>query len=1430
MCNNCNNEIIITSDERFINLHVHSNFSILDALPHPSDLVKKAKKMNQHAIAITEHGNLFSSIKMYKECKKQSIKYIHGCEVYVAPKSRFDKDKDNKYYHMTILAKSEKGRLNLNQLVTKGYLEGFYSKPRIDFELLKEHKDGLIILSGCMAGEFQQTLANGDIDHLDYVDIQENDIVNAKCVAKKYKDVFGDDYYLEVQSHRDSKQRKLNRAIVDIANDMGISYVATADTHMVNEDDFELHGIFIEIGQSREAGETYLDTHLQSESDVMRLLQPTLTIEEAENAVRTTRLIADKCDVHIPLSAPLIPHVEVPFEFKNEEEYLKHLCNTGWKQRGIGKFPKEKQKVYMDRLMYEFNAVRDMGFIGYFLLVYSYVNSVERRGIARGSGGGCLIAYLLNIVDVDPVKYGLYFERFIDVGQLDLLKEGIITPKELKIPDVDSDFGTKDREKVVQFIEKTYTKEKFASLGQFGYIWDKSAIKDIGRVLNADKNSEYYNQLDFNILNNITKDLNDLSIQDAREEGYTQKWEKKYPLLFKYAEKIAGIPRSFGVHPCFTEGQLVMTNTGHKEIQNVQKGDYVLTHNNQFKIVHATMTSESDDIYEVRITGSDYIKATGNHPFYVREKYYRNNKRMFKEPMWKSVEELDKNDMIGIAINQNSNIPSSDKYNLPFENKYFWWFVGRYIGDGWTNFVDRSRSRHKDEHRTIVCANKNGEIKEIENIVSGMFKYTIIKEKTTDQLLINNKDLFDFLNTLGRYAYGKKLTNDVLDLPKELLEEFLNGYFTADGYVDKDGYQTFKTVSKELAYGLQSCIHKVYNRICGMTIIPESIDIIEGRMVNAKKKYSLFFKKQNNKKDRSFYENGYIWTPFKSKCKINNNKETVYNLSVVDDNSYTVNNFIVHNCGKVVSIDDSIYYHALAENEGHLVFQMDMDDAEDLGLVKIDALGLRTVDVIYDVLDLIKKKYREYLDPAILNFDDERIYKEVFQTGFTNGVFQFESSGMQKTLKNMIPTNLDDLAVANALYRPGAMKYIDNYIARKHGVEEFEYLHSDLEEILRPTFGIIVFQEQLIEIGRLAGMRNPDEIRKATAKKKPEMMAKVEPQLKDGLKKRGWTQEQVDRLWLDIIDFAKYSFNKSHSVAYAIIAYMCGYLKVYHPKEFMTALFNSFDGKPDRFEGCYQEAKRLGVNVMPISFENPEPYCALVGDKISYGLKLVKHCNMQMANDFSMFKDNEYEHFVDLLVDLTEKTTIDSRQMKILISLDFFNKFGHKQLVQQIYNDFKNKKGIVYDKKHVAKTKAQRIALQRENETELRKNFTPQEEKYYKILENEKEYYGFIRAINPKADGNTFAIIDINDKYTPILSLYNIKNGEIIRLKVKKKKFYDENGYELLFVGDIIHITGTSEDGKWYMDSDGNWKQKDDIKEAFLETCKLIERNPSDNK
>lgn len=541
MCNSCNSDLKVYATPKgydgFVNLHVHTSYSLLDGMSKPEDLIIRAKDLKQNAIAISEHGNTFSAVKVHKLAEKEGLKHIYAMEAYIT-EDRFVKDKTKKYYHITILAYNEEGRLNLNKLSSLGYIEGFYSKPRIDHELIEKYKDGLIILSGCLASEVQRAITGGRFDEEDF-QIYEEGINEAKTIAKWYQGVFGENYYMEVQAHKDPRQQLVNRAVIDIAKELNIRYVATTDSHYTKEDEKELHDIFIQIGTNREAGETYEDCFIMSAQQVYDRL-PSLTEDEREQAIKESLLIADKCNVKIPLSAPIIPHNKIPSDFTDEVAYLKHLINLGWKDRNIHKKSKEDIKIYKERLAYEFNAIEKMGFEGYFLFVNSYANSVRRRGIARGSGGGSLVAYLLRITNIDPISFNLYFERFIDVSALDDLESGRITKKELKLPDFDLDFSPSERDLVEDGIINIFGQEKYASIGQFGYLWDKSAIKDIGKILD----------IPYEERNKITQQLGDSTIEFARETGQLKEWFNKYPKLFEYAEKIAGTPKSFGIHPC----------------------------------------------------------------------------------------------------------------------------------------------------------------------------------------------------------------------------------------------------------------------------------------------------------------------------------------------------------------------------------------------------------------------------------------------------------------------------------------------------------------------------------------------------------------------------------------------------------------------------------------------------------------------------------------------------------------------------------------------------------------------------------------------------------------------------------------------------------------------------------------------------------------
>lgn len=1024
-----------------IHLHVHTKYSLLDGMMHIEDIAERLKEIGQDTIAITEHGNLYSNVEAYSKLSREGIKVINGCEVYICDDVNIQ-NKDSRYHHLILLVKNEVGRLNLNWLVSQSTLHKYYGRPRIDFEMLKTHSEGLICLSACMAGEVSRAL-------------MEDDQELAESIALKYKNLFGDDYYIEYQAHNVIEQQILNSQLVRLAEKLHIKYVVTCDAHYVREEDKKYHNIFVQVGTSREAGETYEDCYLQSEEEVRDKCFSTR--QYTDQAIATTHEIADKCKNIIPLSAPIIPHVSVPKEYGSELKYLQALCNKGFKTKGFATWTYEQwknyltdvihnpdgtttnvelvkfnsvqeiKKIYIDRAKYEMNALKEMGFEGYYLLVYSYVNAAKRRGIARGSGGGSLLAYLCGIVDIDPIKYGLYFERFIDVGALDLLKTGSITKKELKIPDFDCDFAPNDREQVMQFIVNRYGEDNVVSLGQFSYIWAKGAIKDIGRVLG----------IPFEVTNEITKNLDNETIDEALNLGLFDQYKDQYPELFEYASKLSGLPKSFGVHPC----------------------------------------------------------------------------------------------------------------------------------------------------------------------------------------------------------------------------------------------------------------------------------------------------------------------------------------------------------GKVIASRNATYYNAIEYNDNKKtwVLEGDMHSADDLGLVKIDLLGLRTLDVIYDVLEMIGKDY-SYIAPHTLDMNDPKIWAE-FKQGNTDCIFQFESPGMKKMLKDMKCNSMENLSAANALYRPGSKDYIPNYVNRKNGIEKITYLHPDLKQILGNSYGIIVFQEQLIEIGRLAGLRNPDELRKATAKKKPQLMAKIEPELKTGLMKRGWTQQQVDELWETILQFARYSFNKSHSTAYAITAYLSMYLKVYHTAEFFAACINSYDGDIDNIVKTIKEAKRMGVNIGFDSWQNVLGKTICKDGKVLLGINTVKGFGPNVAIALQELGSKHYDSFVDFLIDAQNNANIDKTQIENLIWLDWLKSFGSNGKLLGIYQTFLK----VYGRKQFTKGKCpieHDIIIQFCKETEKQYRDIQSKELFEYLCDNIKDYelpmvgvinkqlelYGYCD-IHLKDADNIGYVVDVNTKYSPKITVINLSDSSTEVIKTYKKSF-----------------------------------------------------------
>lgn len=886
-------------------------YSLRDSIIKPTDLVKRLKEVGQNTVAITDHGGSLGGISLFKTLKENDIVYINGCELYICDDLAV-KDKNNKYYHLIALCKNDTGRKNLNTLISLSERpENKYYKPRVDFKLIQKYSEGLIVLSACMAGEISRYIERGDTN-------------KAEKTALKYKEHFGENYYLEIQSHNDKKQIELNKKIVDLGIKLSIPCVVTTDAHYTWEQDKEYQNKYAFNGSYKEDGEAYIDCFIQSEEEVKQRLAyfDNSIIDEL---IQNTHIIANKCNVEMPLSAPIMPHINTPNEYSSNKEWLQSICEEGFKNKlHEDDLLPELQQTYRERYEYELDSLDRMGFIDYILLVYSYANIAKRRGIARGSGGGSLICYLTNITNIDPIEHGLYFERFIDVGALDLLESGEITAKELKIPDVDLDFSSESCKEVLNYLYNTYGEENVASIGKFGNNLTKGTIHDMCKVFDIDLTMENKIAKAFELyeMDEIDQIINsgDRVPQDARE---AIEYVNKYPDLFRYVRKLNGLPKSFGLHAC-----------------------------------------------------------------------------------------------------------------------------------------------------------------------------------------------------------GKVISTRALD-------EFLPSCYDTNG-----------------------------------------IRYLQG----------------------------------------------------------------------------------------------DMHDVEDVGLVKIDVLGLRTLDQEYDTLELSNES-QEFINPK-QNYSDPKVL-DIFKNGDTVGIFQMSSFGMRDTLKKMDIQGIEDLSVANALFRPGAIAYINNFCQRRKGNEQFEYLHPDLEPILSNTYGIIVFQEQLIEIGRMAGLRNPDLLRQATAKKKPKLLAEIEPELRKGLYNRGWNENQFNTLWDSIIKFGHYSFNKSHASAYGIIAYMTAKQKAYYPKEFYAGLLNSYIGHSnyvkDNADEIINDMCVHKVRLSPFSFRQDHRRCSVEKNFVVYGIPLIKGCNKDAANVLYKLKDKQYDYFYQLLLDL-KSMGVDKPQINTFIKLDFFKEFGNSKELLRIYD------------------------------------------------------------------------------------------------------------------------------------------------------------------
>lgn len=507
----------------FVHLHVHTQYSLLDGANKINKLVKKAKELKMNSIAITDHGAMFGVVEFYKECKKEGIKPIIGCEVYVAPRSRFEKEAniDNQYSHLILLAKNEIGYKNLTKLVSSGFTEGFYYKPRIDLELLEKYHEGLIALSACLAGSVNQA-------------ILKNDLEKAKEIALWYKNLFNEDYYLELQPNGLPEQVLANQKLIEISKELNIPLIATNDAHYLEKEDAYNHEVLLCIQTGKKINDEDRMKMGTNEFYLKSIEEMNEYFKNIPEALENTVKVASMCQVDFEFGNTKLPNYEIPKEYKTHGEYFRKLCQDGLKER----YGEELNKEIQDRFNYEIETIEKMKYIDYFLIVWDFINFARINNIpvgpGRGSGAGSIVAYSLKITDIDPIKYNLLFERFLN-------------PERISMPDFDIDFCYERRGEVIDYVIKKYGVDHVSQIITFGTMSARMVIRDVGRVLDIP-----YPEVD-KLAKMIPLEIHitiDKALEQNQELAMLYEQDEKVKKILDIAIGLEGLQRQASTHAC----------------------------------------------------------------------------------------------------------------------------------------------------------------------------------------------------------------------------------------------------------------------------------------------------------------------------------------------------------------------------------------------------------------------------------------------------------------------------------------------------------------------------------------------------------------------------------------------------------------------------------------------------------------------------------------------------------------------------------------------------------------------------------------------------------------------------------------------------------------------------------------------------------------
>ena len=844
----------------FAHLHVHTEYSLLDGSNKIKEYVSRVKELGMDSAAITDHGVMYGVIDFYRAAREAGINPVIGCEVYVAPNSRFDKETtggEDRYYHLVLLAENNTGYANLMKIVSKGFTEGYYYRPRVDMEVLNRYHEGLIALSACLAGEVQRNIV-------------KNLPEEARKAARRYEECFGKgNYFLELQDHGLPQQRLVNTELLKMSKELDIPLVATNDVHYTYEKDADSHDILLCLQTNKKlADEDRLryegGQYFVKSEEEMKALFP-----YAWEALENTQRIADRCHVEIEFGVTKLPHFQVP-EGYDSWSYLNKLCGDGLAERyGDGAQPAgDTGQTLQERLDYELDVIRRMGYVDYFLIVWDFINYARSNGIpvgpGRGSAAGSIVAYCLKITNIEPIRYNLLFERFLN-------------PERVSMPDIDIDFCYNRRQEVIDYVDRKYGSDKVVQIVTFGTLAAKGVIRDVGRVMD---------------------------------------------LPYAFVDSIA-------------------------------------------KMIPAELNITID-------------KA------------------------------LEKNPELRKAYQEDEQV----------------------------------------RHLIDMCKRLEG-------------------------------------------------------LPRH------------------------------------TSMHAA-----GVVICPESAD-----------------------------------------------------------------NFVPLSRG----------------SDGSVTTQFTMTTLEELGLLKMDFLGLRTLTVIADAVRFVEETKGERIDIDGIDYNDPQVLAAI-GTGKTDGVFQLESGGMRSFMKELRPQNLEDIIAGISLYRPGPMDFIPKYIKGKNNHKDVVYSCPQLEPILAPTYGCIVYQEQVMQIVRDLGgytLGRSDLVRRAMSKKKQSVMEKERANFiygnaeegVPGCVSRGIGEQVASGIFDDMTDFAKYAFNKSHAACYAVVAYQTAWLKYYYPVEFMAALMTSVIDSAKKVSEYTLTCRNMGIELLPPDINQGQSGFSVDGESIRYALTAIKGVGQSAIDD-----------------------------------------------------------------------------------------------------------------------------------------------------------------------------------------------------------------------